>query len=135
MRGTKRRARNIVATAVAVGVLSALPLPLLAHHTGSTIYSAETITLKGTVKSWLWSNPHCLLTIEVTAEDGKVVQWLAELQAPNSIYLSGYRRNSFKPGDEVTLVMNPAANGEHHGRLAQTVLADGTTLGSRGSGR
>jgi hypothetical protein len=122
----------IVTTAV---VALSLSTPLLAHHTGATIYSEETMTLKGVVKAWLWSNPHCLLTIEVTGDDGQAVQWLLELQAPNSIFPAGYRRNSFAPGDEVTVTLQPAADGQPHGRLSQAVLADGRTLGGRGSGR
>ncbi len=123
---------RIVVLALADGVVSAVPL--VAHHTGRTIYSQDTITLKGTVTKWFWSNPHCLLTFEVRGDDGQVVEWLAELQAPNSIYASGYRRNSFKPGDEVTVTLQPAASGQPHGRLSRTVLADGTTLGGRGRG-
>jgi hypothetical protein len=88
------------------------------------------VTLKGIVKSWLWSNPHCLLRIDVTGEDGQVVEWIAETQAPNTIYLEGYRAKSFKAGDEVTVTLRQAANGRPYGQLAQAVLADGTKLGS-----
>jgi hypothetical protein len=122
------RNRLVIVLAAAVGLL--MSVPLVAHHTGSTLYTEKTVTVKGIVKSWLWSNPHCLLRLDVKGEDGQVVQWLAETQAPNTIYLEGYRANSFKPGDEVTVTLRPAANGGLYGQLAQTVLADGTKLGS-----
>ena len=92
-----------------------------------------TVTLKGVVKTWLWSNPHCLLTLEVKGEDGQVVQWVVEAQAPNSIYPAGYRNNTFKPGDQVTVTLNPVANGRPYGRIASVVLADGTKLGGEGA--
>jgi hypothetical protein len=108
--------------------------PLDAHHTGSTLLSETTVTLKGVVKTWLWSNPHCLLTLEVTGADGQVVQWVVEAQAPNSIYPAGYRNNSFKPGDQVTVTLNPVTNGRPYGRISRVVLADGTTLGGGDGG-
>ena len=127
------RNRLVVVFAVAVGLL--ISVPLVAHHSGGTLYADETVTLKGTVTEWLWSNPHCLLRIDVTGEDGQVVSWLAETQAPNTIYTQGYRARSFKAGDEVSLTLQPAANGGPYGILSQTVFADGTTLGGTGRGR
>jgi Family of unknown function (DUF6152) len=51
---------------------------LAAHHGGAGFYGDKRMTMKGTVKEWLWSNPHCLLTIEVKGEGGKVIDWIAE---------------------------------------------------------
>jgi hypothetical protein len=125
------RNRLVMVVAVAVGLL--MSVPLVAHHTASTLYTEKTVTLKGIVKTWLWSNPHCLLTFDVRGEDGQVVQWLAETQAPNTAYTEGYRAKSFKAGDEVTVTVRPAANGRPFGLLTQVVLADGTKLGGEGA--
>lgn len=122
------RSRLVIALAAAVGVL--MSVPLVAHHTGSTLYTDKIVTVKGVVTSWLWSNPHCLLRLDVKGDDGQLVSWIAEAQAPNTIYLEGYRAKTFKPGDEVTLTLRPVANGAPYGQLVQTVLADGTKLGS-----
>lgn len=127
--------RLAIVFGMAVGLLGSVPS--MAHHTGSTLLSPTTVTLKGVVKNWLWSNPHCLLTLEVTQDNGQVVQWVAEAQAPNSIFPAGYRKNSFKPGDAVTVTLNPVTNGQPYGRIARVVLADGRTLGgddARGRG-
>jgi Family of unknown function (DUF6152) len=126
----ERRMRNRLAIVFALAVGFLVSLPLSAHHGAASILSGETVTLKGTVKAWLWSNPHCLLTLDVTGDDGKVVQWVVETQAPNSIYSSGYRKDSFKPGDTVTVVVEPVKTGRPNGRIAQATLADGTVLGS-----
>jgi len=117
----------------AIGLL--MSVPLVAHHSATTLYTQKTVTLKGIVKTWRWSNPHCLLTFDVKGEDGQVVQWLAETQAPNTVYTEGYRPNSFKPDDEITVTMRPAANGRPYGLLTQAVLADGTKLGSEEGAR
>ena len=125
--------KPVIVFAVALGAL--LSVPLAAHHTGTTLYADKIVTLKGIVKVWRWSNPHCLLTFEVKGEDGQVVQWLAETQAPNTAFTEGYRASSFKAGDEVTVTLQPAANGRPFGLLAATVLADGTKLGNPEGGR
>ena len=126
------RIRVAIILAMTTGLVAAAPVQ--AHHTGSTLLSETTVTLKGVVKNWLWSNPHCLLTIEVTDEKGQAVQWVMELQAPNSIFPEGYRKNSFKPGDVVTVTANPVTNGRPYGRIAGVMLADGTTIGNVGGG-
>jgi hypothetical protein len=120
--------RLVMVFAVALGLL--IQIPLVAHHSATTLYTKKSVTLNGVVKSWRWSNPHCLLTLDVKGEDGQVVEWLAETQAPNTAYTEGYRANSFKPGDEVTVTMWAAANGGPYGLLTQAVLADGTKVGN-----
>jgi hypothetical protein len=127
--------RNRLVMAVSAAMVLLASAPSGAHHTGSTLLSETTVTMKGVVKSWLWSNPHCLLTIEVKGADGQVVQWVMEAQAPNSIYPAGYRNNTFKPGDEVTVTANPVTNGRPYGRIASVVLANGSKLGGEGGGR
>jgi hypothetical protein len=129
------RGRLVILFAVAIGLL--ISVPLFAHHGSASILSGDgnRIELKGTVKSWLWSNPHCLLTLDVKGEDGKVVEWVLETQAPNSIYSSGYRKDSFKPGDEVTVTVAPVKSGRPNGQLSRAVLADGTQIGGQGAGR
>src|SRR6185295_1961005 len=126
--------RSKLITIFAVAVALSVSAPLFAHHGGATLYTDRTVTLKGTVKKWFWSNPHCLLTLDVKGDDGQVVEWIAETQAPNSIYSSGYRKDSFKPGDLVTVTLQPTKNGKPNGRLSKAILADGTTLGGGGGG-
>lgn len=119
--------RLMIVVAAAVALLTGGPLS--AHHSGLTLFSETTTELKGVVKNWLWSNPHCLVTVEVTGADGQATEWVIELQAPNSIYPGGYRRTTFKPGDAVTLTVHPVRNGRPYGRIVSSVLADGRKLG------
>ena len=120
--------RNRLAMVFAVVVGLSVSAPLFAHHGGATIYADTRVTLEGTVKTWYWSNPHCLLTITVRGDDGIAVDWIAELQAPNTIHPLGFLKDSFKPGDEVTVTLQPTKNGRPSGRLTRLVLADGTVL-------
>jgi hypothetical protein len=128
MEGPAVRKNLIVVFALAVGLIASIPLS--AHHGAAAIYGSQTVTLKGTVKAWLWSNPHCLLTFDVKGEDGKAVEWVAETQAPSTVYPQGFRKDSFKPGDQVTVMVQPAKNERPNGRLLSAVLADGKKIGS-----
>ena len=115
---------------LAVGLL--MPLSLSAHHGGAAYDVGKALTLKGTVTQWYYSNPHCLLTFEVKGDDGMVVTWIAETQGPSIMFPAGYRRDSFKPGDEVTVTLDPAKNGRPVGHIRQVITAQGWTLGGGG---
>jgi hypothetical protein len=118
--------RVVVSVVAAVVWLSG---SLAAHHGAAAFDVGKKVVLKGTVVGWVYSNPHCLLSLDVTGEDGKVVRWIAEGQAPNVIYPVGYRKDSFNLGDQVTVTVEPVKNGRPMGRVLAAVLADGTTLG------
>ena len=125
------RSRLVIVSVMAVGLL--IPFPLAAHHGSAAFETGKKVVLKGTVNQWVYSNPHCLLTLDVKGEDGQMVQWIAEGQAPNVIFPVGYRKDSFKAGDQVTVTVEPVKNGRPMGRILQAVLADGKTLGAASS--
>ena len=58
MEGRAVRNRLVIIFAMALGFM--VSIPLAAHHGAATLYGNQTVTLKGTVKSWFWSNPDCL---------------------------------------------------------------------------
>ena len=102
--------------------------PLFAHHGGAAFDVGKRITKKGTVTEWFWANPHCFLSFDVKEDNGQVVRWIVETQAPPNIVPIGFSKQSFKPGDEVTVTLEPVKNGRPLGRLMQVVLPDGKTL-------
>src|SRR5258705_333678 len=123
--------RGWLVIVLVVGVL--MSAPLSAHHGSAAFENGKTGTLKGTVKSWTYMNPHCLLTFEVKGDDGKAVQWIVETQAPGIMYPAGYRKDSFKAGDEVTVVATPLKNGLPVGHIVSVITASGWTLGGGGT--
>jgi hypothetical protein len=125
------RSKILAILTIAIGL--AVSVPLFAHHGAASFDSGEKVVLKGTVKEWIYSNPHCLLTLDVKGEDGKMVEWIAETQAPAVMYPAGYRKDSFKPGDEVTVTVEPVKSGRAAGRIISAITADGTELGNLNS--
>jgi Family of unknown function (DUF6152) len=112
---------------LALGILVA-SAPLFAHHANAVFDTTKTVTVKGTVTEWFWANPHCLLRFDVTDDSAQVAHWVGETQAPINMIGNGWRRDSFKPGDEITVSLRPLRNGRPGGSIQEVVLADGKTL-------
>jgi Family of unknown function (DUF6152) len=80
------------------------PGTLSAHHSFAAEYDAgKPVTLKGKVTKVDWVNPHSWVHIDVTGPDGKVTSWACETAPPNILYRQGWRRDSLKEGDDVTI--------------------------------
>lgn len=103
-------------------------VPMSAHHSTGNYVTGTTVTIKGTVTEWSWINPHCLLKFDVKTESGEVVHWVAETGAPANMVDAGWRKNSLKPGDQVTVTLRPAKNGKPVGSVVRVEFADGKTL-------
>lgn len=99
-----------IAFLVATGLLL-VAVPVSAHHGTSGYDMEKVITLTGTVTSFNWSNPHCLVHIEVKDSKGDVKDWIVELAAPTLMARNGWTKESLKPGDEVIAETHPARNG------------------------
>jgi hypothetical protein len=121
------RTKVIAALVLAVGVVTP-SVPLLAHHGTAAFENEKKVSVKGTVSEWLWSNPHCLLGVDVKGDDGKVVHWVGETQNPVSMTNVGWSKAAIKVGDEVTITLLPVKNGMPLGRLVSIVLPNGKTL-------
>ena len=125
------RHRTIAIFALAAGLLL-VSVPLFAHHGAASFDTTKKVTVKGTVVEWFWANPHCFLRFNAKDENGQTVQWVVETQSGPNIVPLGYTKQTFKPGDEVTVTLTPVRNGKPLGRLLTVVLPNGKTLGSTG---
>jgi hypothetical protein len=102
--------------------------PAFAHH-GAAAYDVDKrLTLRGTVTQWIWSNPHCLLQLDVTDESGQVMHWIMESENPLTMANLGWSKEAIKVGDQVTVTVMPVKNGRPIGRIMEIVLASGQKL-------
>jgi hypothetical protein len=109
--------------------------PLAAHHgRGQTFDMKNRVTLKGTVSQVKWQNPHVLIFLDVKDDAGKAVTWGFENSNVHTLANQGYNRNTLKVGQEITAIVNPAANGSPLGIIVKVVLADGKEIMSRERG-
>jgi len=101
----------------AVVALLAVSVPLFAHHGNASYDTAKTVTVKGTVTDYVWTNPHVFVKLDVKDDSGNTVHWIIEGQNPVSMSQIGWTKNTFKPGDEVEIDAMLAKNGNPVGFL------------------
>ena len=102
---------------------------IAAHHSPVMFDRAVRKTLAGTVVEFAWMNPHASIQLDVPTQGGGMERWGVELGSPNSMVRNGWRASTLKPGDKVTVVVNPLKSGELGGIFVSITLADGRTLG------
>jgi Family of unknown function (DUF6152) len=96
-----------------------------AHHSFAMYEPTKTLTLKGTVKTFQWTNPHVVIWIVVQPEDGGAAQeWSIETTSPGVLTRGGWTRQSIKPGDRVSVTFSPLRDGSHGGGLNSVTLLD-----------
>jgi hypothetical protein len=64
---------------------------------------------------------------------GKVVHWGAELNSPGNLRRNGWSKDTFKPGDQITLNVNPSKAGTPVGNVdrSKPVIVNGKQLPGR----
>jgi hypothetical protein len=118
------KTKLVTSFALAAGLLMVCS-PMFAHHGSAVSYVIDLkkqVTVTGTVTEWRWANPHCYLMYDVKDEKGNIVNWGAETGAPNTMAGHGFTRNTFKPGDTVTITVFPSRIGSARGLLSKVVL-------------
>jgi len=101
--------------------------PTLAHHAFAGQFDAnKPVTLLGTVTKVEWMNPHIYFYVDVKdAATGKVINYACEGGAPNGLYRSGWRKDSLKAGDTVTVDGWKAKDGSNTVNAGNVQLPDG----------
>ena len=100
----------------------------LAHHSTAEFDYSKEMTIKGVVKEIQWTNPHSYIQVLVDGPSGETVQWSVEIGSPALNINLGWRKDSVKPGDAVTMNLSPARNGKPYGTLRVLTFADGKQL-------
>ncbi len=117
---------------VAALALAALaPLAARAHHSFAVYFDAsKNVTITGKVTAFRFTNPHGLIVIDVTGEDGKVREWRAETNAPAVLTRRGWTRSAIKPGETITIEGWPSRDGRPYMRLRAARDAQGNMIGT-----
>jgi hypothetical protein len=122
--------RLTAALILAVSAAAALPPAAMAHHSFAMYDQSRTVTLKGAIKTVLWSNPHVVIWMEgAPVTGGAPGVWTIELTSPGNLTRIGWTRTSLKPGDAVELQILPLRDGQQGGAFKTAkLLATGQVL-------
>ena len=107
-----RIAIGLVAVVVAAGLFLAA-MPVMAHHAFAAAFDEnKPLNLQGKITKVELVNPHAWLWMDVTAPDGKVVNWGIEGGPPTNLFRNGITKTSLPIGTEIKVFAYQAKSGE-----------------------
>jgi len=108
-----------------------LAAPALAHHSFSMFDRDKTATLSGVVKEFEYTNPHGWIHLMAADASGKTMEWSFEMQPISQLAPAGWKPDSLRPGDKVTVDYHPLKDGARGGQFVTVTLPDGKKLSDR----
>ena len=99
-----------------------------AHHSFAPFNLETEKTITGVVKIFEWTNPHTWLWVDVRNEKGVNETWGIEGMSPNYLGRRGWSKDTFKPGDKVSVTVRPMRDGSPGGMFVRATTADGKKL-------
>jgi hypothetical protein len=104
--------------------------PVVAHHSVIAYFDIKKdVVLKGEVDEWVFKAPHAVLKFVVKNDQGQLELWRAETLPSNLLFRKGWRFNTLKRGDPVTVYGHPSIDVSRHAMaLTKIVLGNGEEL-------
>jgi Family of unknown function (DUF6152) len=114
---------------VAIALLFQLASTIDAHHSFAAQYDAsKPIEMRGTVTKVEWTNPHARLYIDVRDDKGQIANWNFEMASPNILVRNGWKQNTVKIGDQITVSGYLARRGERMAIAGAVADANGKPI-------
>jgi hypothetical protein len=122
-----------IGAAVCIAAMLAV-IPVYAHHPFSAEYDSNNpVTVMGTVTKIDWENPHAHLYVDVKGNNGETEHWTMELGNPNKLTNNGWKKDTVKLGDMVTINGWKARDGSNRANVNTVTMPDGKKLAAGSS--
>lgn len=93
-----------------------------AHHAATATYlHGKSVTIEGTLKEFVWRNPHSFMKVEAPDDKGTMQVWVIEGAAPTQLAEGGMTRTSLRPGDHVIVSGMPGRVTDDHRMLMEKI--------------
>ncbi len=122
--------QRIIRPATVLTVMLSLGFPALvwAHHSFAMFDKTKVVKLEGIIRKVEWANPHVYLFVEAKDGAGNVNQYAVECQSVNDLSHHGWKINTIKVGDHVSISIYPLRDGKPGGLFDSITLPNGTTI-------
>jgi hypothetical protein len=104
---------------------------VFAHHAGTAYDAEHPITLSGTVTGFELVSPHTQIHFDVRDEKGHVTSWVALSGPPQRMYRSGWKSDTVKAGDQITVTGPPSKDGSKYLGVKK-IIVNGHELSAEG---
>src|SRR5712691_11474469 len=84
--------------------------PISPHHGLPNYDIQKPFVFAGTMTAFNWGNPHCLVHMDVSDDDGRVQHWTLEMASTSAMSRKGWTKYTLKQGDQVIAETHPARN-------------------------
>ncbi len=111
-----------------LGVAAALAAPALAHHSFAMFDNTRSITLRGKVSKYQWTNPHAYLEVDAEQAGSGTKHYTLEMTSINMMSRGGWTSRTIKQGDVVTVVAAPLRDGRAGGLVLEVTLPNGKVM-------
>ena len=101
---------------------------VLAHHSGIEFDQSTLVELDGVARTVHWRNPHILIELETTDENGQEVVWQLEGAALSNQRRRGVTAGMLKEGDQVRVAGFASTRRPAHMTAEHILLPGGTEL-------
>ena len=77
--------------------------------------------IEGTLKEFIWRNPHSFIKVDAPDEKGDMQTWVIEGAAPTQLSASGMSSTTLKSGDHIIVTGKPGRVPEDHRMLLESI--------------
>lgn len=95
----------------ALAIAAAVAVPASAHHSYAMFAVDKNIAVEGTVKQFMWTNPHSWIRLEVADATGKQQEWNVEMGSLTILVNLGWTPKTLQPGDKIKMTIHPMKSG------------------------